>query len=326
MSHQAWTWAWQQKVNSPAEKLVLLCIATFANHAGEAWPGYERIAKETAMTRRSVITQIRKLEQLGLLRVGRRRNAAQRQETNLYMLPIDGATVTISVDPGENSAPGLSEPEKPAPSEQDENIDAAPGENSAPGAGCKSRTSRVKNMHEPGATGSPEPVREPIIEPFSPETPVSVSTAARDENRVVEREGFSKLVSKWPVGARDRLAEAETLFQALAGPDKFHAVRFAPDYLEERRQAGRKVTPSLAAYLRDAPWRFWQGEAAAPTTYFIAEKSRTWDHLREIGFRGRAIESDRFKTRGRWFRRDELVDLGVDLDILLTLATGGAPP
>ncbi len=322
MSFQALTWALDQKTGAPAAKMVLLALANYANQAGECWPSYDRIAADTEMSKRSVIDQVKKLENLGLISIGKRRNAAQRQETNLYMLALHGATVTISVEPGENSAPGVAPPGKPAPAEQDENIETVRGADPAPGTGCRSEQSRVQNLQERGAGSALKPVKEPIIEPLSPETPLSVSTAARGD-RPVEREGFSKLVEKWPVGARDRLAEAETLFSELAGPDRFHAVRYAPEYLAERRGEGRKITPSLAAYLRDAPWRFWSGDDAdQPDAYFVAEKSPEWRRLRAGGFCGRAYASDRFQTRGRWFRRDELVGLGVDPSQL----TEGAPP
>jgi hypothetical protein len=57
---QALAWAWQQRV-SPAEKLVLLCLADHCNSDGECWPATRRLRQFTGLSRRSIFRTLARL-------------------------------------------------------------------------------------------------------------------------------------------------------------------------------------------------------------------------------------------------------------------------
>lgn len=79
MSIQAVAWAIDQKTGSPAGKVVLLCVANYADENGECWPSQETIAAETELSERSVREWLQKLEEIGLLtRTPRRREDGYR--------------------------------------------------------------------------------------------------------------------------------------------------------------------------------------------------------------------------------------------------------
>jgi hypothetical protein len=67
MSFQAMAWAIQQKLDDPLAKLLLLTLANYANEQHESWPSMNRLADDTAMSKRSVINKLAELERSGLL-------------------------------------------------------------------------------------------------------------------------------------------------------------------------------------------------------------------------------------------------------------------
>lgn len=61
MSAAATFWAWDQRVNDPNAKLVLLCLADMANDKHEAWPKRATISAKTTLSKRSITRAIRHL-------------------------------------------------------------------------------------------------------------------------------------------------------------------------------------------------------------------------------------------------------------------------
>ncbi|MBL4645069.1 MAG: hypothetical protein COA52_11595 [Hyphomicrobiales bacterium] len=53
MSIQAVAWALGLKVGSPTGKVLLLCLANYANEKGECWPNQRTIANETELSTRT---------------------------------------------------------------------------------------------------------------------------------------------------------------------------------------------------------------------------------------------------------------------------------
>ena len=82
------TWALQQKVGGPSAKAVLLILANRANHKGRCWPGIDGIAEQTELSRRSVIMQIKKLADLGLLCIEHRGGEGEGRKSNVYILHL----------------------------------------------------------------------------------------------------------------------------------------------------------------------------------------------------------------------------------------------
>lgn len=88
MSFQAMTWAVEQ--NLPTyQKMVLIMLANRTNNdSGLCFPSHSLLAKECGMTRRSVIEQINKLEEFGLLSVVRNKSGNDLNIVNQYRLNL----------------------------------------------------------------------------------------------------------------------------------------------------------------------------------------------------------------------------------------------
>lgn len=77
------------KVGSPIRKMVLLKLADQANDNGECYPSYETIANACELSRRSVITHIKWLEDNGYLWIEHRYNhEAKKNFSNMYHLTL----------------------------------------------------------------------------------------------------------------------------------------------------------------------------------------------------------------------------------------------
>lgn len=94
MSAKATFWAWEQNIDG-FTKLVLLSLANYANDEDESWHSYARIAKATGISRVSVINHCKKLEQMGLLVIKKRRIDENKNLTNVFKLVIRGSTADL---------------------------------------------------------------------------------------------------------------------------------------------------------------------------------------------------------------------------------------
>lgn len=65
---------------------VYCCLARFANREQECWPSFDAIAKRTGMSRRQVVREIAKLEQLAIIAITPRLDDKGRHKSNLYVL------------------------------------------------------------------------------------------------------------------------------------------------------------------------------------------------------------------------------------------------
>jgi hypothetical protein len=61
MSHKAIDWAWDQDVRG-TQKLVLLCLANWADAAHETWPAMKTIAAMCSVSERAAREALRELE------------------------------------------------------------------------------------------------------------------------------------------------------------------------------------------------------------------------------------------------------------------------
>ncbi|WP_080100473.1 helix-turn-helix domain-containing protein [Salmonella enterica] len=78
------------KVGNPLRKLVLIKIADNANDEGECWPSYQHIADQCEVSRSTVKSHIRALEDMGLLKREFRRKGELNQ-SNVFYLTLDNA-------------------------------------------------------------------------------------------------------------------------------------------------------------------------------------------------------------------------------------------
>lgn len=78
------------KVGNPLRKLVLIKLADNANDEGECWPSYQHIADQCEVSRSTVKSHIRALEDMGLMKREFRRKGELNQ-SNVFYLTMDNA-------------------------------------------------------------------------------------------------------------------------------------------------------------------------------------------------------------------------------------------
>lgn len=94
MSVKAIGWAFEQKVDDPLAKLVLLALADHYNEStGDAWPSIDRLVSITEGSRSTVIRKLKKLEQVGFISREKRYN-----KTDVYRIHFTGVTLTPQSD------------------------------------------------------------------------------------------------------------------------------------------------------------------------------------------------------------------------------------
>lgn len=104
MSMELMVKAMKAKVGNPLRKLVLIKLADNANDQGECWPSYQTIAEQCEISRRSVMTHVKKLEDDGFLR--REYRAGEKgNSTNIFHMNFDFSTVKTSRLASENASP-----------------------------------------------------------------------------------------------------------------------------------------------------------------------------------------------------------------------------
>lgn len=106
MTIRAMNWAWGVEL-APAMKLVLLKLADRADDDGKCWPGMDVVAEACGVSERSVMRYIQQFEQMGLVRIDRRKGEDGRQKTNIYWLNLDW---NVDWKPGDKLSPGNDEP------------------------------------------------------------------------------------------------------------------------------------------------------------------------------------------------------------------------
>lgn len=86
MSIKAVGWAFDQKLNDPMAKLVLLALADHYNESSRnAWPSVDRLMEYTDASRPTVLRKLKKLETLGLISRSKRYN-----KTDIYQFNFGG--------------------------------------------------------------------------------------------------------------------------------------------------------------------------------------------------------------------------------------------
>ena len=94
MSVKAIGWAFEQKVDDPLAKLVLLALADHYNEStGDAWPSIDRLVTVTEGSRSTVIRKLKKLEQVGFISREKRYN-----KTDVYRIHFTGVTETPQIN------------------------------------------------------------------------------------------------------------------------------------------------------------------------------------------------------------------------------------
>lgn len=83
--------AFKTKVGNPLRKLVLIKLADNANDDGECWPSYQYIADQCEISRTTVKTHVRVLEEMGMLTREFRRKGELNQ-SNIFRINLGNPT------------------------------------------------------------------------------------------------------------------------------------------------------------------------------------------------------------------------------------------
>lgn len=86
---------------------VYAALARFANHDQECWPTYRTITDRTGVSRRQIVREIEKLEELKIIAITRRVDEKGQRTSHLYtLLDIVGGGATQALGGGATQAPG----------------------------------------------------------------------------------------------------------------------------------------------------------------------------------------------------------------------------
>ena len=188
MSIQAVAWAISQRVGSPTGKVLLMCLANYANESGECWPSQKTISREAELSERSTRDWLQKLEVQGFITRSRRHRSDGSRTSDFVVLNLA------------------------RPQNSDEKSLAAES---------AVRPDQAANGSKPSGS-SRRPYRQelPPIEPSSKPS-VEPSSGARERGE----EGFKKLWDDWPSEDRpEKRASAKWAYDRLSAEDKAKAV------------------------------------------------------------------------------------------------------
>jgi len=104
MSVQALSGALAIRGVSSSEKLLLLVLANYADEHLRSFPSHRRLAEDTGLTERTILSLMKALEGRGILSRQERRRADRSRSTDLITLHLGGEMVSPR---GEDVAPGV---------------------------------------------------------------------------------------------------------------------------------------------------------------------------------------------------------------------------
>lgn len=87
--------AWETRLETAAQRLVLLCLAKYSDASGVSFPSIETISKDTLLNRKTVFKSLSELRALGVLAVSKR----QTNHSNSYRLDF-GSTKNGTTENG----------------------------------------------------------------------------------------------------------------------------------------------------------------------------------------------------------------------------------
>jgi len=240
MSVQAIAWAMQQKVGSPTGKILLICLANYANAQNVCWHSQDTISKETELGERATRDWLKKLERQGYIRRQRRNRADGSRTSDLIRICLerqpDSDQEVLPADFAGRSIQAAS--------------DAAP-------TGISRRTYR---HHVPGNEPEIEPTKEPTLD-------------------MREGKGglFSKFWETWPVEARPNKRQyVQNLFERLIPQEQADALSNARGFRQNSEACGKPAL--MIPYLRDRLFLQFENSPAveADGNFRIEPKHAEW--------------------------------------------------
>lgn len=213
MSIQAVSWAMSQRVGSPTGKILLICLADYANEQGECWPSQKTIADNTELSERATRDWLKKLEAKGFISRSRRHRTNGSRTSDLFVLNLFLAPKSDKNNQTAESA-----------------VRSDLAANGSKPTGSSRRTYR---QEMPGIEPSLKPLEEPSSGARTPET-----------------DGFEKLWEEWPSKDRpDKIKAAEWVFNRLTPSEKSLAIQQARKF--RRIAKAKKETALMIPYLKN---------------------------------------------------------------------------
>ncbi|MEP1441755.1 MAG: helix-turn-helix domain-containing protein [Hyphomicrobiales bacterium] len=206
MSIQAVAWAISQRVGSPTGKVLLMCLANYANEKGECWPSQKTISQEAELGERATRDWLRKLEDHGFIERRRRNRGDGSRTSDLIILNLSKQSEPAQETLPAKSAGRLNQP--------------------ASGSDPNGTSCRLGRHEVPGIEPSLKPLEEP-----------STGTGG------FKNDLFDELWSQWPAENRpSKRIAAKHAFDRLLPSDQKLAVKFARQY---RRSCEVQNEPAL---------------------------------------------------------------------------------
>jgi hypothetical protein len=91
MSWSALDWASKQNTGNGTNKLVLICLANYADDTNVCFPNYKTLIKITELSRSTIIRSLKQLQEKGFIEIEERFDDfynSKRQTSNLYKLKV----------------------------------------------------------------------------------------------------------------------------------------------------------------------------------------------------------------------------------------------
>jgi hypothetical protein len=92
------TWAWKTQLK-PTLKLTLLALSDYSNDEGFCWPSIESMVKKSSLTRSSLINNVQKLCDMGVIKKQKRYENGKRS-SNEYRLNIELSPESVRMESG----------------------------------------------------------------------------------------------------------------------------------------------------------------------------------------------------------------------------------
>lgn len=247
MSHAATNWAIRQRGLKPAAKIVLWHLCDRYHPDNGCFPSQEALAEDAEMSRSALNNHLAALEDAGLIRREQHIDPeTRRRERTHYRFPFEsdwpGAKPCSDSGHGEPMSENAAEP---CP-ENDE--------------------SHVRNPDNINPVR--EPVREPVIE----------REGAGTREQVPHADLLAKLQAVAIGLSHDSPSAIVAEWRELSPAERHEAVERYLDWIEDGRQAKRKVFPGLPVYLAERRWTLLPPKAGrgAGGRFVAPAFSRDW--------------------------------------------------
>lgn len=102
MSYKATAWAYDLPLKGPA-KIVLVALADFADEAGSCYPGQERLALMTGLSRATIQRALQRLEGMGLMTREHRYDRRGYRTSDRYVLTLDAQVLGLTAPSGQSA-------------------------------------------------------------------------------------------------------------------------------------------------------------------------------------------------------------------------------